>query len=261
MPDNLQNNPWFQLGLVLALGLGIVYVGWNVWPNTVQMETMNKAIMDTNTALAKEVKEGLELEQRLPELEREIKAKEEELENLKKSSLPTVRRRTSSASSSGWRRRRTSPSRASSPSSRSPRSSTSSGQSPSRPGQLPQRRQVLLEDQQLRPAHQRDQRCSPGHQEHEPEPDARRLVQGRDVRLQGEMTWVSAMHLLAPRLRRRSAARLPVRARRIGGDGGRRRHRALHLRRAPQRARLHRRYGSTDPKRSSSSSSSRKNWS
>jgi type IV pilus assembly protein PilO len=84
MPDNLQNNPWFQLGLVLALAAGMIYVGWNVWPNTVQMETMNKGIMDTNTALAKEVKEGLELEQRLPELEREIKAKEEELENLKK---------------------------------------------------------------------------------------------------------------------------------------------------------------------------------
>lgn len=82
MPD--KNNPWVQLVLVLLFAAGIVYVGWNFWPNTIQMEIQNRGIAEANTALAKEVKEGLELEQRLPELQREIKLKEEELENLKK---------------------------------------------------------------------------------------------------------------------------------------------------------------------------------
>ena len=84
MPQNLQNNPWFQLILVVLMAGGIVYAGRSFWPNTLKMEEDISALKDSNTKLKKEVDEGKELEARLPELEREIKGKELELENLKK---------------------------------------------------------------------------------------------------------------------------------------------------------------------------------
>lgn len=84
MPANLQNNPWFQLVLVLALAGAIVYFGWNIYPNTVEMEGNITSLQDGNTKLRKEVDEGHELEAKLPELEREIKSKELELQSLKR---------------------------------------------------------------------------------------------------------------------------------------------------------------------------------
>ena len=63
MPENLQNNPWFQLAIAVVIAVAIVYVGWNVWPNTVQMQTANNGIRENITTLQKEVKDGLDLEQ------------------------------------------------------------------------------------------------------------------------------------------------------------------------------------------------------
>jgi len=84
MPENLQSNPWFQLVLVIAVAGAVVYFGRSVWPNTVEMERANVAIGENISKLQKEVNEGKELEAKLPELEREIKSKQLELENLKK---------------------------------------------------------------------------------------------------------------------------------------------------------------------------------
>src|SRR3989442_1923968 len=81
---DLQNNIWFQLALVLGLAFGIWYFGTNVWPNTVEIETAIKNLTEEITKLQKEVDEGRQLEARLPELEREIKAKELEFDNLRK---------------------------------------------------------------------------------------------------------------------------------------------------------------------------------
>jgi Tfp pilus assembly protein PilO len=84
MPENLQNNPWFQLVLVLLLGAAIIYAGREFWPNTVQMRTDIARIKEDIGKLQKEVDEGRKLEARLPELEAEIKRKQLELESLKK---------------------------------------------------------------------------------------------------------------------------------------------------------------------------------
>jgi type IV pilus assembly protein PilO len=84
MPENLQNNPWFLLVVALLLAGGLIYFGRTVWPNTVEMEQINQTIVENITKLQKEVNEGRELEARLPELEREIKSKRNELESLKK---------------------------------------------------------------------------------------------------------------------------------------------------------------------------------
>lgn len=84
MPENLQNNPWFQLILVLAFAGAIVYFGTSVWPNTAEMKTQIAGLNDSITKLQDIVNDGRKLEMRLPELRREIKTKELELENLKK---------------------------------------------------------------------------------------------------------------------------------------------------------------------------------
>ena len=84
MPDNLQNNPWFQLVLVVALAGAIVYAGRNFWPNTAQMELTIGGLEDEITKLQDVVNEGLKLEKRLPELRRTIREKEKQLETLKK---------------------------------------------------------------------------------------------------------------------------------------------------------------------------------
>lgn len=84
MPENLQNNPWFQLMLALVLGGAIIYVGREFFPNTNEMRRTIGALESEIAELQKKVNEGRELEARLPELEREIKSKQLELENLKK---------------------------------------------------------------------------------------------------------------------------------------------------------------------------------
>jgi type IV pilus assembly protein PilO len=82
--ENLQNNPWFLLGIAVLLAVGIIYFGWAVWPNITELNAKISTLNDDIAALRKEVEEGRALQARLPELQREIKAKEEELEQLKK---------------------------------------------------------------------------------------------------------------------------------------------------------------------------------
>ena len=106
------------------------------------------------------MKEGLELEQRLPELEREIKGKEEELENLKKI-IPSDReaedliRKLERMAARDQHHGQELPAR----SSQVPKEFYFEWPIAIAGGRLvPQRRQVLLEDQQLRAAHQRPER-------------------------------------------------------------------------------------------------------
>ena len=82
--DNIQNNPWFQLALVVVLSVAIIYGGYKLWPDLLTMQATIASLKDNITKLQKEVDEGRKLEERLPELRREIKQKELELENLKK---------------------------------------------------------------------------------------------------------------------------------------------------------------------------------
>jgi len=81
---NLQNNPWVLLIISLVLGGVVVWAGYEYWPNITQMESDRNTLIDQVTTLQKEVQEGRALQARLPELQREIKAKEDELEQLKK---------------------------------------------------------------------------------------------------------------------------------------------------------------------------------
>ena len=82
--ENLQQNPWFLLVLAVLIAGGAIYFGANVWPNTNETERKLLNLVEEIARLKKEVEEGRALQARLPELQREIKAKEEELEQLKK---------------------------------------------------------------------------------------------------------------------------------------------------------------------------------
>lgn len=89
MPQNLTNNPAFQLVLVLVFSGAIVYAGINFFPNTAAMEEQIAALETDIGSLQETVNEGLKLEKRLPELRKTIREKEKQLETLKKV-IPTT---------------------------------------------------------------------------------------------------------------------------------------------------------------------------
>ena len=84
MPENLQNNPWFQLVLVVLLACALVYAGRNLFPNTNEMQVEIDRLEENITTLSNEVEELRRLERILPQLRQAIREKEKELETLKK---------------------------------------------------------------------------------------------------------------------------------------------------------------------------------
>ena len=79
-----------QLAVFLALAIGVVVAAYSVWPNLGEMRKQIAEYEGKYTEKQAEIRKGQAAEQRLPELEREIEAKKQELKDLE-SILPSDR--------------------------------------------------------------------------------------------------------------------------------------------------------------------------
>jgi len=71
-----------QLVVFLALAIGVVVAAYSVWPNLGEMRKQIGEYEAKYTEKQAEIRKGQAAEQRLPELEREIEAKKQELKDL-----------------------------------------------------------------------------------------------------------------------------------------------------------------------------------
>jgi type IV pilus assembly protein PilO len=79
----LERLPFYgQLLVFVVISLGLVLAAYAVWPNLGQMRTQVEELEKQFTAKQAEIRKGQAAEQRLPELEREIAAKKQELSDL-----------------------------------------------------------------------------------------------------------------------------------------------------------------------------------
>jgi type IV pilus assembly protein PilO len=79
----LEKLPFYGQVLVFAgAALGIVVAAYALWPNLGDMRTEIAGLEEVYTDKQAEIRKGQAAEQRLPELEREILAKKEQLEDL-----------------------------------------------------------------------------------------------------------------------------------------------------------------------------------
>jgi type IV pilus assembly protein PilO len=79
----LEKLPFYGQVLVFAgAALGIVIAAYALWPNLGEMRTQITSLEEVYTDKQAEIRKGQAAEQRLPELEREIAAKKQELSDL-----------------------------------------------------------------------------------------------------------------------------------------------------------------------------------
>lgn len=80
---NLKSLPfWGQMLVAIVFAVGIVLVGYKVWPNFSQMHTEMEAKQSRLSDLEREIRQGQAIEAKLPEFEREIAALQAKLDDL-----------------------------------------------------------------------------------------------------------------------------------------------------------------------------------
>ena len=80
---NLKNLPlWGQIAVAVLFAVGIVFVGYKVWPNFTAIQADIEKKQSQLADLEREIRQGQAIEAKLPEFEREIEALQAKLGDL-----------------------------------------------------------------------------------------------------------------------------------------------------------------------------------